>query len=430
MTYHAIAIDGPAASGKSTLARALAERLGLVMVNSGAMYRAVTWKILREEIDPADTESVIRLLDEMDIQCGYEGSISTIRIDGADPTPFLREPEINANVSTVSAIPQVRDRLVALQRDYLKRTHVVMEGRDIGSVVFPSTPFKIYIDADPTVRDERRSGDGEIDSVSKRDAADSSRKTAPLMVADGAAKLDTSDLTISGVAEAAIKILGKQGFPLVTEAIGLPNEEPPTPMRWIYWLGWMSFGAAYRTLFGLRVIGDENLIKAGPVLVASNHQSFLDPPLIGNLYKTEMVYFARKTLFKGIGAWLYPQWNAIPIDQEKPDTSSMKAAIRHLKEGWRVLIFPEGQRTLDGEICEAAPGIGMIAAKAGVPIQPVRIYGADKALPRGSGKISLARITVKVGPPILLTPEEFKAYGNKEGYLALTERIMAAIKAL
>jgi len=427
MTYHAIAIDGPAASGKSTLARALAERLGLVMVNSGAMYRAVTWKILREEIDPADTAAVIRLLDGMDIHCGQEGSISTIRIDGTDPTPFLREPEINANVSTVSAIPQVRERLVALQRDYLKRTHVVMEGRDIGSVVFPDTPFKIYIDADPSVRDERRSGEGEIDSVSQRDAADSSRKTAPLMVADGATKLDTSALTISGVVDAAIGILGKQGFPLPQH---LPAEEPPTPMRWIYWLGWMSFGAAYRTLFGLRVIGNENLIKAGPVLIASNHQSFLDPPLIGNLYKTEMVYFARKTLFKGFGKWLYPQWNAIPIDQEKPDTSSMKAAIRKLKEGWRVLVFPEGQRTLDGSINEAAPGIGMIAAKAGVPIQPVRIFGADKALPRGSGKISLARITVKVGPPILLTPEEFKAYSNKEGYLALTDRIMAAIKAL
>ena len=142
MTYHAIAIDGPAASGKSTLARALAERLGLVMVNSGAMYRAVTWKILREEIDPADTAAVIRLLDGMDIHCGHEGSVSTIRIDGTDPTPFLREPEINANVSTVSAIPQVRERLVALQRDYLKRTHVVMEGRDIGSVVFPDTPSR------------------------------------------------------------------------------------------------------------------------------------------------------------------------------------------------------------------------------------------------------------------------------------------------
>jgi cytidylate kinase len=430
MKFHAIAIDGPAASGKSTLARALAERLGLVMVNSGAMYRAVTWKVLREEIDPADTAAVIRLLDEMDIHCGQDGCISTIRIDGADPTPFLREPEINANVSTVSAIPQVRERLVALQRDYLKRTHVVMEGRDIGSVVFPDTPFKIYIDADPAVRDERRSGDGEVDSVSQRDAADSSRKTAPLVVADGAAKLDTSSLSITGVVEAAIGILGKQGFPLPEETPRLPDEEPPNPMRWIYWLGWMAFGAAYRTLFGLRIIGAENLILSGPVLIASNHQSYLDPPLIGNLYKTEMVFFARKSLFKGFGKWLYPQWNAIPIDQEKPDMSSMKTVIRNLKEGWRVLVFPEGQRTLTGEIGEAAPGIGMIAAKAGVPIQPVRIYGADKALARGSSKISFARITVKVGPPILLTPEEFKAYSGKEGYQALTERIMAAIKAL
>ena len=430
MTYHAIAIDGPAASGKSTLAQTLAERLGLVMVNSGAMYRAVTWKILTEQVDPADTESVIRLLNITDIRCGHEGNVSTIRIDGIDPSPFLRKPEINANVSTISAIPQVRDRLVALQRDYLNRTHVVMEGRDIGSVVFPNTAYKIYIDADPSVRDARRSDDGEIDSVSKRDADDSSRKTAPLMVADGAAILDTSDLDVSGVVAAAIQILGRQGFPMPQNAPILPNEEPSTPMRWIYWLGWMSFGAAYRTLFGLRIIGDENLIKAGPVLIASNHQSFLDPPLIGNLYKTEIVYFARKTLFSGIGAWFYPQWNAIPIDQEKPDTSSMKSAIRKLKEGWRVLVFPEGQRTFDGKISEAAPGIGMIAAKAGVPIQPVRIFGAYKALPRGSGKISLSRITVKVGPPILLSAEEFKVYSNKEGYLALTERIMMAIKAL
>ena len=428
MTYHAIAIDGPAASGKSTLARALAERLGLVMVNSGAMYRAVTWKILREEIDPKDSTAVIRLLNDMDIHCGCDGHFSTIRIDGTDPTPFLRDPDINANVSTVSAIPQVRERLVSLQRDYLKRTHVVMEGRDIGSVVFPDTPFKIYIDADPAVRNERRSGYGEVDSVAERDAADTSRKTAPLKVAEGAAFLDTSNNTVEGVVSAAIEILGKQGFPLPEPR--QRDEEPPTPMRWIYWLGWMSFGAAYRTLFGMRVIGAENLILSGPVLVASNHQSYLDPPLIGNLYKTEMVFFASKSLFKGLGKWIYPQWNAIPIDQEKPDMSSMKTVIRKLKEGWRVLVFPEGQRTLDGEIGEAAPGIGMIAAKAGVPIQPVRICGADKALPRGSGKISFASITVKVGKPILLTPDEFKALGNKEGYQALTERIMAAIKAL
>jgi cytidylate kinase len=431
MTYHAIAIDGPAASGKSTLARALAERLSIVMVNSGAMYRAVTWKLLAEEIDLKDAEAVVAFVDELDITCDHDGTFSTIRIDGEDPTPFLRDPAINANVSTVSAIPEVREKLVALQRDYLKRTHVVMEGRDIGSVVFPETPFKIYIDADPSVRNSRRSGEGEVDSVAKRDAADTNRKTAPLKVADGAVLLDTSSLSVEGVVEAAVSILRAQGFPLPgTTPPVILNDEPHIPMRWIYWLGWMSFGAAYRTLFGLRIIGDENLIKSGPVLVASNHQSFLDPPLIGNLYKTEMVFFARKTLFKGIGKWLYPQWNAIPIDQDKPDMSSMKTVIRKLREGSRVLVFPEGARTLDGEIGEAAAGVGMIAAKAGVPIQPVRIFGADKALPRGSGKIRLARITVKVGKPIFLSPAELESYSGKEGYLALTNRIMDAIKAL
>lgn len=430
MSFHAIAIDGPAASGKSTMARAIASRLGIIMVNSGAMYRAVTWKILSEGIDPRNTPVVLSLLDEIEITCGDDGLISTIQIDGVNPEPHLRNPEINENVSTVSAIPEVREKLVTLQRDYLKRTHVVMEGRDIGSVVFPETPFKIYIDADPEVRNRRRSGDGEEDSVAKRDAADSSRKTAPLKIADGATVLDTSKLSIEGAIGAAIEILRKQGFPMPHAAYFDESEEPKKMMRWIYWLGWLLFGAAYRTLFGLRIIGRENLILSGPVLVASNHQSFLDPPLIGNLYQTEMVFFARKTLFVSIGKWLFPQWNAIPIDQEKPDMSSMKTVIRKLKEGWRVLVFPEGARTLDGEIGPAAPGIGMIAAKAGVPIQPVRIFGADKALPRGSGKMSFARITVKVGKPIILSPEEFKDYSNKAGYEKLTARIMDAIKAL
>lgn len=431
MTHYAIAIDGPAASGKSTMARALAERLGIVMVNSGAMYRAVTWKILSENIDPKDTAAVTASLRNMAIVCSHDGTFSTITINGTDPTPFLRDPEINANVSSISAIPEVRDKLVGLQRDYLRKTHVVMEGRDIGSVVFPDTPFKIYIDADPSVRNGRRSDDGEIDSVEKRDAADSSRTTAPLKVADGAIRIDTSHLSIEGAIQAAIETLKIQGFPMrEKKAQQLPEGETRGWMRWMYWLGWMSFGAAYRTLFGLRLEGMENLITSGPVLIASNHQSFLDPPLIGNLYKDEMVFFARKTLFKGPAKWVYPQWNAIPVDQDRPDMSSMKTVIRKLKEGWRVLVFPEGQRTPDGEIGEAAPGVGLIAVKAGVPIQPIRISGADKALPRGSGKIRFERITVTVGKPIILSAEELKSYTGKEGYEALTNRIMDAIKAL
>jgi 1-acyl-sn-glycerol-3-phosphate acyltransferase len=201
-------------------------------------------------------------------------------------------------------------------------------------------------------------------------------------------------------------------------------------MRWVYWLGWMTFGSAFRTFFGLRIIGRENLINEGAVLVASNHQSFLDPPLIGNLYKTEMVFLARKTLFVGFFKWLYRQWNAIPVDQDRPDMASLKTIIRKLKEGDRVLVFPEGARTLDGNIGEAAPGIGLIAAKSGAVIQPVRIYGAREALPRGSGRIRFARITVSIGPPIRLTPGEISAAKGKEDYERITQRIMSAISAL
>ncbi len=201
-------------------------------------------------------------------------------------------------------------------------------------------------------------------------------------------------------------------------------------MKWIYWLGWMAFGAAFRSLFGLRVDGMENLITEGPVLVASNHQSFLDPPLIGNLYKDEMVYLARKTLFTGASKWLYTRWNAIPVDQDRPDMGSLKTIIRKLKEGHRVLVFPEGERTLDGKLGETAPGIGLIAAKSGAVIQPVRIHGARDALPRGSARIRFARIRVNIGPPIRLTPEELKAPNGKEDYDRIAKRIMAAIAAL
>lgn len=201
-------------------------------------------------------------------------------------------------------------------------------------------------------------------------------------------------------------------------------------MRWVYWLGWMAFGAAFRTLFGLRIVGTENLITEGPVLVASNHQSFLDPPLIGNLYQTEMVFLARKTLFVGFFKWLYPQWNAIPVDQDRPDMASLKTIIRKLKDGHRVLVFPEGARTLDGEIGEAAPGIGLIAAKSGAIIQPVRIFGARDALPRGSARIRFARITVSIGPPLQLPPLAPGASYTKQDYERITQDIMAAISAL
>jgi len=212
--HFAIAIDGPAASGKSTLARLLAQRLGLIMVNSGAMYRAITWKVLRENVNPHDTAAVISLLDRIAIHCGNNGITSTITIDGIDPGDELRTEAINANVSVIAAIPEVRTKLINLQRGYLQHASVVMEGRDIGSVVFPNTPYKIYVDAAEHVRAARRVKMGEVDSIANRDAADSQRTTAPLVVAEGAAILDNSFLSIDSGVDSAMAILRQQGLPI------------------------------------------------------------------------------------------------------------------------------------------------------------------------------------------------------------------------
>ncbi|MEN9974794.1 MAG: hypothetical protein RLZZ282_800 [Verrucomicrobiota bacterium] len=201
-------------------------------------------------------------------------------------------------------------------------------------------------------------------------------------------------------------------------------------MKLTYWLGWMTFRAMARSLFGARIIGEENLVTEGAVIVASNHQSFLDPPFVSTLYTTPMFYLARKTLFNAGTQWLYTQWGAIPVDQERPDMASLKTIIRKLKTGNRVLVFPEGARTFDGKIGEAAPGIGLIAVKTGAVIQPIRISGADDALPRGAKRVRFARLSVHIGKPIRLTPDELKAAKTKEDYEIIAKRIMAAIAAL
>ena len=211
-THRAVAIDGPAASGKSTVARRLAESLGLVMVNSGAMYRAVTWQVLQEGVDPKDSAAVLEAMSRTEIDCGVENGLSTISINGRLLTTEIRSAEVNDHVSKVASIPEVRERLVAMQRDYLDENDVVMEGRDIGSVVFPDTPFKLYISASEAVRAARRAKDGEADAVARRDAEDSQRKASPLKVSDGSIVIDSSDLTIEGTVEAAREALIKLGW--------------------------------------------------------------------------------------------------------------------------------------------------------------------------------------------------------------------------
>ena len=207
-----IAIDGPAASGKSSVARALARRLGFVYVNTGAMYRAITWLAVSKGVPTADAGRVHQLLHFTEIKCGIADGESTIHLDGIDPTPHLVSDEVNANVSAIATIPEVRRVLVEKQRAYAGDHDIVMEGRDIGSAVFPETPYKFYIDASPEVRARRRAGQGLTDSVAARDKVDSTRRTSPLIIAEDAHVIDSSNLTIDGVAGEIVGRLKLKGL--------------------------------------------------------------------------------------------------------------------------------------------------------------------------------------------------------------------------
>ena len=198
-----IAIDGPAGSGKSTISKRVAAQLGIPMLDTGAMYRSVTCAVLRAGGDPHDGTAAAKAADAASIVVG-----DTVTIDGDDVTAEIRGPEVSANVSIVAAHPEVRRVLVALQREWMEQNGGgVLEGRDIGTVVAPEAPLKIFLTASPEVRARRRAGDGDFDveaaakNIAERDRLDSTRAVSPLRPADDSVQIDTSDLTIDEVVD-------------------------------------------------------------------------------------------------------------------------------------------------------------------------------------------------------------------------------------
>lgn len=212
LPHPVIAVDGTAASGKSTFSRALAARLHFVYVNTGAMYRGVTWYLLRQGIDLHDVEAVARQVHAAGIVTRLENGELVFRIAGLDPLSHVREGAVNEGVSLVAQIPEVRKILVAEQQGLTAQAPLVMEGRDIGTVVFPRTPYKFYLDASPEVRAQRRQAQGEVDVVEKRDTLDQQRLTSPLMRAAGAVFLDSGRFTVDELLEAALRHLADAGL--------------------------------------------------------------------------------------------------------------------------------------------------------------------------------------------------------------------------
>jgi 1-acyl-sn-glycerol-3-phosphate acyltransferase len=200
-------------------------------------------------------------------------------------------------------------------------------------------------------------------------------------------------------------------------------------MKPLYWCGYTLSKTVAKIGFQYRAFGQENIIEDGPAIMAANHQSYLDPQLVGITCRAEIYYLARKTLFENrLFGFILSRVNALPVDLSGADLTAIRTVINLLKQGRRTVIFPEGTRSLTGQIQQARPGIGMIIAKTLVPVVPMRIFGSFQAWPKG-GKIKLHPVTVVVGKAIRFKNEDFVPR-NREVYQKISEQVLAAIAAI
>jgi len=211
-----IAIDGPSGSGKSSAAKGVARALGMRYLDTGAMYRAMTWWMLSQGVPVEDAEAVAARAGEPVLECGTDPDAPTISVNGTDVSGPIRTREVTNAVSAVSAVPAVRERLVALQREIIGDGGIVVEGRDIGTVVAPDAPVKVFLTASEEARAQRRARDLAADPAvtveltqaeqARRDRLDSTRKTSPLTKADDACEIDSTDLTLEEVIETVVRL--------------------------------------------------------------------------------------------------------------------------------------------------------------------------------------------------------------------------------
>jgi cytidylate kinase len=450
-----VAIDGPAGSGKSSTARGLARRLGLVVLDTGAMYRSLTLAALRRGVDPGDGPALADLLAGLRIDLQSTGDEPRVLLDGADVTQAIRSPEVTGAVSRVSLHPEVRREMVRRQRALGAHGGVVLEGRDIGTVVFPDADLKVFLSADARTRARRRQREDAARGVHRdlaeleaeiraRDATDSTRATSPLVRAADAVLLDTSGLDfeeqLDAVLALAVRAVERRdgaagdGTPTARPAVQLDEVVPSDwaqpgyrPFRGrLYRVPHLLIRVLARWFLGLRIELHPAARLPGSVLVACNHIAGLDPPLMGASVPFESWFVAKLELFRQ--AWLarlISRFNAIPIRRGTADFATLDRAVELLQAGRNVVMFPEGTRQRPGRLGTARWGFGYVALRAGRPILPVFVRGSRDLRLRG---LRQQPLEVWVGAPVALRLPA--GADERTLYLAIGERVMERIAGL
>ncbi|MBA2314309.1 MAG: (d)CMP kinase [Chloroflexi bacterium] len=488
-----IALDGPGSSGKSSVGAAAALELGYRFCDTGLLYRAVTWLSLHRDVAETDVEALVSLVSEVELAADAEGRLARVLVDGRDVTEEVRAPDVDAAVSAVSRVPELRAALLDRQRLLAAPGRIIVAGRDIGTVVLPDADLKLFLTASVAERARRRAEERRVNpdrpegrailaDLRRRDQLDSSRAVAPLRPADDARVLltdgnrfdETVKLVVDAIRKAeasrpsagdprtARKSRRKRRGPQAPEVASASDPadsaegsrpprvpapaEPVTPLahtpieshqtlliRFVAWAARLIT----RAVTHVTLEGDVDAIpRAGPVILAANHASNADPVVIGAWLTPRLGrrihWLGKKELFDWpVIGWMARNGGVHPVDRSRADLEAFRLAQRILEEGHLLMVFPEGTRSPDGALQPARDGLAMLALRTGAPIVPIAVVDSDRRWPRGRLLPRPGgRITLRIGEPFRLADDPATSGRGRAAKGAATDRLMGRIAAL
>ena len=429
MSHLKIAVDGPGGAGKSSVCKEVARRLNLLYIDTGALYRTVGLYVKRAGIDPADRESVVASLPGLSLSVRAEEGRQIVLLDGSEVGDEIRTQEISMYASRVSAVPEVRAKLLDYQRGFAEEFDVILDGRDIGTVIFPDAQVKIFLTASPEARAHRRyleliakgveaDEQAVLAEMNERDLADSTRESAPLAAAPDAVTVDTSDLDFEGSVAAVVDLIDRKRHALTPEKKKRMRKQRRSYMFFYLTLGWLV-----RFFHRIKVTGRENVPKTGGFVLCSNHIAILDIFSIGASVPRPINFLAKRELFKiPILSFLIRSAGAIPLERTKADLGAIRRSVELAANGNIVAIFPQGHRQPGKNPADTdfKSGAALVAYRADVPVIPVciRLKGHKYRIFR--------RTEIIIGKP--LTREELGlCKGGSNEYREATAKVFGEI---
>ena len=422
-----VAIDGPAGTGKGTVTKILSEKLKLINIDTGAMYRCVTLDMLNKGIKLEELDKIKELLENIKIDMKKEEDKDLVFLNGEDVTDKIRSKEVSELVSQVSSIKEVRFKMVDLQRKMADGKEVIMEGRDIGTYVFPSADVKIYLDADLEERAKRRFKQNKekginmpyvdvLENIKMRDENDKAKEIGALKLAHDAEVIDSTSMSINQVVHEIEHIIKKKKNEIKMQEKIYKERKETAWKKFVRKIVKVILVTVYRIAYRVKIRG--NVPEEGAYIICSNHINYLDAAAIVLFNKRKVNFVAKEDLFThGILFWLGHLFDAIPIKRDMQDIEAMKRCLKVLKRGELLGIFPEGTRKGMEKNMKAKNGAAYMAIKSNVKVIPVGIHGTFKPF---------SKVYINYGEPIDLS----KYKNNKDKLDEATGLIMDQIVML